>query len=185
MKREARSELRNMTGIEDPAEIKIRLDRLTALEAEEDKRKREQMTKEQQLQTDLEAANQRALRAEQVAETTRFQAMVAAECATAGVKNVRYAQFVIGEHRATLGKDQQAALDVKGYLGELLKSDEYKTALGVAVPAPTEVKQGASTSPNPGAPSPDPAKAGTPPPTKSAMEMSDAEWKAHKATLGI
>lgn len=185
LQREARSQIRAVTGIEDPAEIKARLDRLTALEAEEENRRRAALSKEEQLQTDLSKANERAMRAEQERDAERFRATVAAECATAGVKNVRYAQFVIGEHRNSLSKDQQAALDVKGYLGELLKADEYKTALGVAVPAPTEVRTPVNTSPNPEGNPPPPARTNGAPPAKSAMEMTDAEWRAHKATLGI
>src|ERR1700722_11608435 len=56
LKRATAKELRERFGTDDTAEIKKKLDRLTALEADEDKRKREAMSERERLEADLTAA---------------------------------------------------------------------------------------------------------------------------------
>jgi hypothetical protein len=59
LKRHTSRELRERFGTDDTAEIKKKLDRLVALEAEEEARKREAMSEKDRLESDLRAATAR------------------------------------------------------------------------------------------------------------------------------
>jgi hypothetical protein len=178
VQREARSILRTQVGVEDPAEVQRRLNRLTELETAEATRQREALTEQQRLQADLDKEKQRAAEAERQARAAGFRADVTAICASKGIRNVNYALFVVNEQLP----EAERAAKADAHLTSLLDKPEYRSAFGIpsdpVVPAPV------TTSPTPGQPPPDPPRSGTPPPVVDAMGMSPEAFSAHLASLG-
>ena len=181
MRQAARSELRTTTGIEDPAEIKRRLDRAEELEKAETERKRADLTAQQKLEQDL--ATERAAReaAETARDQERYKAHVSRACSANGIKNVDYALFVVGQATEALPDGQ--TLDVDTHLKGLLEKPEFKSAFGIAadttvVPAPV------TTSPNPDGTPPAPPRGPAVTPPADSMSMTPQQFQAHLATLG-
>lgn len=181
LNRAQRSYVRELTGLEDPNEVKQRLQRLKELEDAEAARKREEMTATQRLEADLAAEKAARAAAETARDGERFRATVAGECARLGIKNLKYAQFVVAEAAEALPDGQQ--LDPHAYLKDLVEKPEYKSAFGLEVPA-TVVPAPVNTSPSPGAPPPPPPAPGTPPGTVDAMAMDPKAFRAHLDSLG-
>lgn len=182
MSRAQRSFVREQYGVEDPNEVKTRLARLKELEDQEAARKREEMTATQRLEQDL--ANEKAARlaAEAARDGERFRATVSGECARLGIKNLKYAQFIVAEAAEALPDGQQ--LDPYAYLKDLVEKPEYKGAFGIEVAAPAVQPAPVNTSPQPGTPPPPPPAPGTPPATVDAMNMNPTQFREHLASLG-
>ncbi len=179
--RAGRAALREATGLESADEVKQRLARLKELEDADAARQREQLTATQRLEADL--ATERAARAvaEADRDNERFRATVSQECAALGIKNLKYAQFLVAEAAEALPDGQQ--LDPRVHLEGLLAKPEFKTAFGIDT-APTVVPSPVTTSPNPGAPPPPPPTPGGTPNTPDVMAMSPAALREHLDKYG-
>lgn len=184
MERAQRSHLREIAGTESPDELRARLARLTELENAENERKRNEMTELQRVQTDLAAAREATAAAQSALEGERFASRVSGECARLGIRNVRYAQYEVGQARQALPEAQRTAFDPAAHLEGLMAKPEYKTAFGIEA-APTQVPQPVSTSPQPPVAPPAPAApGGSPPAAVDAMSMSPSEFRAHLEKIG-
>lgn len=180
--RSTRAELRAQFGTDDPAEIKTQLARLKVLEEADAARAREQLTATQKLELDLAAEKTKREAAEAERDQERFRATVSQDCARLGIKNLKYAQFVVAEAAEALPEGQQ--LDPYEHLKGLLEKPEFKPAFGIES-APTVVPTPVNTSPTPGAPPPPPPPAGGGPGGPDVMAMSAAEFRAHLDRQGV
>lgn len=178
--RAARAALRDKFGLEE-ADLTARLARAKELEDAETARKRQELTDQQRVEKDL--ADEKALRvkAEEAANQLRFEKTVATSSAQLGIKNVKYAQFVVAEAAEALPEGQQ--LDVDVYLKDLLGKDEFKSALGVAAPAVETRGTPVNTSPNPGQEPPPPPRGNGAP--VDAMAMTPQQFRNHLAGIGV
>ncbi len=181
LNRAGRAYVREQFGVENPDDVKQRLARLKELEDAEAARKREELTATQRLEADLAAEKAARAAAETARDGERFRATVSEQCARLGIKNLKYAQFVVAEAAEALPDGQQ--LDPHAYLKDLVEKPEYKSAFGLEVPA-TVVPAPVNTSPNPGAPPPPPPAPGTPPAAVDAMNMNPQQFRAHLDSLG-
>jgi len=182
--RAGRATLREVTGLENPEEVKQRLNRLKELEAAEEQRRQAELTETQRLQADVDKERQRAEAAERRLQESQFQTQVTQECARLGIKNVKYALFEVQTARGALPEAERASLDPARHLEGLLAKPEYKGAFGIES-APTVIPVPVNTSPAPGAPPPAPPQPGAPPPAVDAMTMSGPEFKAHLERLQV
>jgi hypothetical protein len=179
--RAGRAALRDATGLESADEVKARLARLKQLEDAETERARAELTATQRLEADLatERARVTAMAAERDQE--RFRSVVSGACAQLGVKNLKYAQYLVAEAAEALPEGQQ--LDPDTYLRGLLEKPEYKTAFGIeAVPA--VVPAPVTTSPNPGAPPPAPPAPGNGGGPPDVMAMNPTQFREHLEKYG-
>lgn len=181
VQRAARAEIRTQFGVEDPAEVTRRLARLKELEDAEAARKREELTATQRLEADLAAAKAAQAAAEADRDSERFRATVSADCARLGIKNLKYAQFVVAEAAEALPDGQQ--LDPHEHLRGLLEKPEFKQAFGIET-APAVVAAPVTTSPNPGTPPAPPPAPGGNPGGVDVMAMNPAQFKAHLESMG-
>lgn len=181
VQRAARAEVRNKFGLEE-ADLQTRLARAKELEDAEAARAREQLTAQQRTEKDLADEKALRLKAEGERDQVRFERTVATSAAQLGIKNVRYAQFVVAEAAEALPDGQQ--LDVDKYLTELMGKDDFRSALGVA--APVVVTQGnpVNTSPNPTVEPPAPPR-GNGAPVVDAFAMDSKAFRQHLAGLGV
>lgn len=177
--RAGRKALRDAFGTDDPAEI----EKIKNLRDQEEQRRREAMTREQQLQTDLEAANQRATTAEEERDAIQFEAHVSGICARLGVRNVDYAMHMIGRAADDVAEGEQ--LDAEDYLRTQLENAQQAAALGVEQP-PVQTPTPATTSPTPGRPpAAPPGPGGGNPPQDDAFGMDEGQWRQRRAALGL
>jgi hypothetical protein len=178
-----RSELRKEFGTDDLAVIKARMARADELEKQEEERKKAEMTETDRLKTEKLEAEQKAARAEAERDQERLQRHIAGECAAKGIKAVDYASFLIEKATDALPAGQQ--LDVAKFLDEQLADETKKAAFGIAVPAPTQVPDPATTVPKPGETPPPPPKPGETTAPIDAMNMSPDAWQKHKQQYGL
>jgi ribosomal protein S13 len=176
--RASKSQLKEIFGTDDVEAIKANAARLKALEEAEEVRAREAMSEKQRIEADL--AKERAERAkanEELAEM-RLQSHVNGVCATLGIKNTKYARYLV-EHEVgelTEGKE----LDVSEFLKGRLEDPQSVAAFGIQVSAPI-VGKPVSTSPEPGSPPPNPPPPSGGNPPKPVSEMTKAEFAAYTA----
>lgn len=186
MARAQRSHLREQFGTENPDEVKQRLARLQELETAEAERKRAELSETQRLQADLQAAQAAREQAERALQDQRFETRVSGECAQLGVKNVKYALFLVNEARSALPEAQRGGFDPRTHLDGLLAKAEMKAALGIEAPPTVVTSAPVTTSPNPGQPPPaPPPPGGNPPAPVDANSMTPEQWRAHLASLGV
>lgn len=187
---EARSQMREHFGTDNPEEVKAQLAELNRLKAAEQERQRQEMTELQRTQTDLANERARASQLENERNQVRFQAHVSGVCARLGVANVDYALYVAetAVHKTPDGQQ----LDVEAHLKGLIDGDQgakYKAAFGIVEPPAPPVQQQhapVSTSPEPGQGAPPPAPAGgAPSGGVDASKMSPQEFQRHLASLGV
>lgn len=183
MAREARKQLRDM-GIEDPETIKAVLAEHTKLKAEREEEQKKQMSEVERIRAEKLAADQQVAALGPQLEEAAMRAHLYKTFAEHGIKNFDYAFHCVTTKLATMGDDEE--LDEAAYLEELKKDPMQLAALGIAAPpVPPVVKPtGAVTSPMVGT-QPKPPDPNQQPTEKSAVELSDAEWRARKQQLGI
>jgi hypothetical protein len=179
----SRSSLKKEFGTDDLAVIKARIARADELEKKEEERKKAEMTEADRLKAEKLESDARATRAEAERDQERLQRHIAGECAAKGIKSVDYASFLIEKATDALPAGQQ--LDVAKFLDEQLADETKKVALGITVPAPTQVADPATTVPKPGDPPPPPPKSGDQPPAVDAMNMTPDAWQKHKQQYGM
>lgn len=179
--RAARAEMRTQFGVEDPAEVTRRLARLKELEDADAARRREELTATQRLEQDLATEKAARAAAEADRDNERFRATVSQECAALGIKNLKYAHFLVAEAAEALPDGQQ--LDPHVHLQGLLAKPEFKQAFGIES-APTVVAAPVSTSPNPQNPAPPPPATGGTPNAADVMTMNPAAFREHLDKYG-
>ncbi len=184
MQRATRAELRAEFGTDDPAEIKKKLKKAEELEAAEAERARKQLTEEQRLQSDLNAANARATAAEEERNQVKFEAHVSRVCARLSIPNIDYALYEVARVSDKLPAGQE--LDVEAHLKGLLEKPVFKAALGITE-APTVVQTGVTTTPDPSQSPPAPAHPGgvAGPTGIDASKMTKEQFKTHLAGIGV
>lgn len=171
-------------GIEDAAEVKKILD--ARKEAE-----RAQLTENERLKADLDAANAKADAAEKDAADMRSRSHLAGVFAQKGVKNFDYGHFLVDQKRATLAEGEE--FDEAAFIDELAKDPASVAALGMGAPAAAPPAAGATppaappanTSPTAPAATPTPPGANPAVPAKTAMDLTPDEWAAKKQELGL
>lgn len=179
MGRAQASYLQEHFGTRDPAEVKARLEQLEQMNAAEEQRKRDQLSKEEQLQADLAAERQRAQEAQEERDAVAFESHVTRVCAELGVKNVDFAMWEIARKADELADDEQ--IDAREHLQGLLDDNQSRAALGVSAAVQTE-PTGATTTPAGQEPNPEQTNTA---PDGSAFDMNAGDWAAKKARLGI
>ena len=158
------------------------------VEAEE-KARREQMSREEKLQEDVAKQTQRADDAEAQAEALRWDQHVSEICASLGVKNVKYARFVVESAIEAAGEDGPE-FDVTAWLQERIdpEAEEHtsmRAALGMISPVGTVSAPVTTTAAAEGTdPTPPPAGGGDPKDV-DAMAMTSAQWNAHLESKGM
>jgi hypothetical protein len=163
-------------GASNVDELKQRLETLKQLETQEEQRKQAAMSELERERDRAQKAELRAQDLERQHAEAQASARITQACATAGVRNVDYARFLIDTARRA--GDQRPESDLLGaYLGE----DQHRAALGV-VQAPSATPTPVSTTAPPGAPAP---SNGSQTPGGNASVMSKDEWSAHKRSLGL
>jgi len=153
-----------------------------AMQAQEEA-KRQQMSELERLKADLAArdarlaeAESQAKQAQLEAEGARIEAHIQRLCAERGIKNADYVFWKLEQAASALGDDDE--LDEVKFLDDLVKDEAQRAALGVSsAPQPRP----ADTSPPQGGPHPKPEDQGQ----FDALKLSDEEWRAHKAKLGL
>lgn len=176
--RASKSQLKELFGTDDVEAIKANNARLKALEEAEEARAREAMSERQRIEADLAKERaERAKAAEELAEM-RLQSHVNGVCATLGIKNTRYARYLV-EHEAE-GLTEGKELDVEAFLTERLAEPQSMAAFGIQTAAPV-IGKPVSTSPEPGNPPPNPPPPAGGVPPKSVKDMTQAEFSAYTA----
>lgn len=176
--RASKSQLKELFGTDDVEAIKANNQRLKALEEAEEARAREAMSEKQRIEADL--AKERAERAkanEELAEM-RLQSHVNGVCATLGIKNTKYARYLVEHEAGELPEGKE--LDVSEFLTARLEDPQSVAAFGIQVSAPV-VGKPVSTSPEPGKPPPNPPPPAGGNPPKPVSEMTKAEFQAYTA----
>jgi hypothetical protein len=171
-----RSTLKKL-GFDTEEQAQARLTRAKELEDQEEARKQAAMTeldREKALRTKAETDLATEKRAREQADA---QARLVAACAESGVKNVAYAQYLLGEARKADPTLTEAAA-----LANFLKDDAQRAALGLPpiAPAPNPLNT-APPLPNQ-APPPGPGGA---PPGFDASKATPAEWADWRKRNGI
>lgn len=179
--RHHRTQLREAFGTEDPAEVKAKLERLAAMEAEAEASKRAQLSEIERMRLEAQEATTRAAALQEELDARAFEARVSAAAAKAGVRNVDYAMFEVIRHTERLPDGQ--SLDLEQFLTERLADPMSRAAFGVAE-AVTPVPTGATTTPlgTPPLPPPPGGATGAPP---DAFGMDGRAWAARKSALGL
>lgn len=176
-------------GFESEEELAARVKELDDLKKQEDERKKAAMT-EVERERAARAEAERLAQANAAAAAAAQEELAVHRLATAnGVTQVDYLRFKIDAEERAMDPEARKAHDRGAFVKKLLAEPRERIALGLdappvaGAPAPTPVPAG--TVPKPGVPAPNPPGAGVPPPAKTAMDMTDAEWTARKAQLGI
>ena len=172
-------------GFADVAAMDAALEAGKAAATAAETARREQLTKEAKLEEDLAAANTKATEAQEAADYSAFQAHVGRIAVDLNVKNLEYAEHLVAKAAEALPEGQE--LDVKVFLtGLVAEGSVHQAALGVAPPVETVTPPVVTAPGNPNVAPPAPAPpGGTGTGAKKASQMTDKEWAAHKATLGI
>jgi hypothetical protein len=148
-------------GVKDPEELKAAFDAAKAAQAAAEEAKRKEMSEIERLQADLAAlkeANaseaQARATAEKQAEALRVQNHLQQLFAERGIKNTKYAMFLVEQEKSKLEGDN--TLDEAKFLDDLAEDPSEAAALGLkaASDAPTEPRDANTTNPRTG---PDPA----------------------------
>lgn len=185
IEREARKRLKDL-GIDDPEQAKVRLDAAAALEKQAEEAKRAQMSEVERLRGDLAEKERAASGAMSRAEEAEMRAHLYRVFAEKGVRNFDYGYFAIERKLASMPDDE--TLDERAFLDELAKDPSQAVALGIAAPpaAPAPARLAPVTStPSSGGFPPTAPQPGAPGPTKTAFDMTPAEWSQYKARNGI
>jgi hypothetical protein len=185
LKRASSAELKDLFGTDDRDAIRAQWQKGKDLEAAEEERKRLQMSEIERYQVDL--AKEREASAKTAAELAevKFTQHITENCATLGIKSLKYARFLVSEAAEELPDGQQ--LDVTKFLTERLADPQHAAALGIVVPPPVVTPKGVSTSPEPASgapPIPGPAPL-VPSGGKLPKDMNPSEFRAHLANLGV
>lgn len=181
--RASRSTLREMFGTDDKDLIRTRWAKLDQMERDEAERERAKLSEIDRAKAEKAAAEAQANEAREEVERLKFERHVAQKCSKLGIRDVEYATYLITRKTELMGADDQ--LDVEEFLAEELKDKSKATAFGIAEPVVvTQVADPANTAPkgDPPPPPPPPGPAGG---AKSAMDMSDDEWRKHRGQLGL
>lgn len=159
---QAQARLAKAKEIEDQEEAK-RLANLSELERE----KAQRATLEAQLVTERKSR-----------ETAEAQSRLVAACATAGVKNVSYAQFMVDSIRKA-----EPSLTEAEALARLTRDETQRGALGLvtAPPAPAPITTGPAGGGTPPTPTPSPTPGGE----FNAATATPAEWTKWRKENGI
>lgn len=190
VEREARKALREL-GVDDPAAIKSMLAEYGTLKNAAEEARRAQMTEVERLKTDLAAKEAQAAEAMSTAEEAKLRAHLYQVFARRGIRNFDYGFWLITSKLAGMPDDAEP-LDEEAFLEASAADPATRAALGIAsaeVAAPPAAPPAypgvrpATTSPAtaaPQPPAPNPAI-----PTKTAMDMTPAEWASFKQRLGL
>lgn len=176
MERHAQAQMEKMFGTRDPGQLKQMLaDGKAAAEKVEEARQA-QLSENEKLKEEVASFKAQAQEAQEAAELTTYEKMVAAECSALGIKDMGYALYRLEQHAGTLGDADEMDL------AEFLKDDLEKNRGGYRVDAPVEVVDAPATTGHTQA-APTPSNGQTP--AFDAMTATDAELKAHKASMGL
>ena len=181
MARHTRSELRQLFGTENVEEIQAQIQAGRAAAEAEAARRAAEQTEAERLAAARDAATQRAEQAEAERDQARFERQVTALCSQRGIRNVDYATYAISQAANSLEAGQE--LDPAAYLDQLLGDDQQRAALGALVTTPAPVTT-APTAPGATPPTPPPA-GGTPAGPVDVMSMTQEQFEAHKARVGL
>lgn len=169
-------------GFASEDDLKALKQRDTERAKAEDDARRAALSREQQLQEDLEKERQARVQAEQRATQVQYEREIATACASLGVRNYDYALFEVGRARAAAPADQP--FDAAAWLAAQIEAKPaMRAALGlepetqtVTAPVTTTVGNG----PTPPAP-----RTSGPPAPASAFTMDAETWQAKREALGI
>jgi hypothetical protein len=169
---QAQKSLLKTLGFDSEDQAKERLGALKKLEDEAEERRKAQLSEvEREKEARLTAERERDA-ARQRADATERAAKVTRACAERGIKNVDYAEYVLG--KAELSADFGQLLD-----GMMAERPDLKAALQLTVPTTTVTPPNTNTGAQPPPPAP-PA-----PPTNDALTMKDQDWARERQRLGI
>ena len=184
MARHTRSQLNEIFGTGDKAELRKMWDNYQKLQKDDEERRRAEMTEIERHKADAEKAQADAAAAREEADQVRFESHVSAICAKKGIKNVDYAKFVVANAADALPEGEQ--LDVDEFLTqELAENSATRAAFQVEGP-PVEQPTGTTTTPNPETPPPAaPPAGGTAPAPTDATKMSPEQFRQHLSKLGV
>ncbi len=185
LKRATSAELKDLFGTDDRDAIKAQWQKAKDLEAAEEERKRQQMSEIERYQVDLAKEREASARTAAELAEVKFTQHITENCATLGIKSLKYARFLVSEAAEELPDGQQ--LDVGKFLSERLADPQHAAALGIVQPPPVIAPKGVSTSPEPagGAPNPPTAAPLVPAGGKTVAQMTKAEFNAHLSGLGV
>lgn len=182
MERHTRSTLKKEFGVESSDELKLKFAKLAELEAREEEQRKASMTREQQLQEEIEKMKAQMNEAMTLAEKAKFDAHTTRLYSKLGLKNADYATFKLASAVREEGFSDEA------YLSALLEDPRERVALGVDEPAaaqPKTVTVGATTTSLDNISAPKPPKAGAPETIKSAYDLTPQEWQKRKQLYGL
>ncbi|CAB4154909.1 hypothetical protein UFOVP650_47 [uncultured Caudovirales phage] len=185
LKRATSAELKDLFGTDDRDAIKTQWQKAKDLEAAEEERKRLQMSEIERYQVDLAKEKEASARTAAELAEVKFTQHITENCATLGIKSLKYARFLVSEAAEELPDGQQ--LDVTKFLTERLADPQHAAALGIVQAPPVVTPKGVSTSPEPAGGTPPVPSAAPLVPTsgKTVAQMNKSEFNAHLANLGV
>lgn len=182
MERHTRSTLKKEFGVESTEDLKLKFGKLAELEAREEEQRKASMSREQQLQEELEALRREKTEIAARAEKAEFDAHTTRLFSKLGIKQNDYAVFKLSNANKGEGFNDEA------FFAGLLEDPRERVALGiddVVPPAARTVTLAANTTSHDNMTAPKPPLAGSPTGTKSAFEDSPEEYRRRKAMYGI
>lgn len=170
--RAKRSQLREL-GFSSPEELQGALEAAKQLQAEQEERRKAEMSELERLKEEAaqEVARRKALES-QLAEE-RFNGQVAAACSKLGITNLDFASYQVSRAASKLGAGEE--LSIESYLAE--QRDAQPAAFGIKVAQSAPVTTTATTE--------KPVSSTEQPQGKSPAEMSPEEFQRHLASLGL
>lgn len=150
------------------------------LKEEAEARRREQLSKEERIQEELQKTNAALQTAEERREEAELKMHITEICAGRGIKNLRYARYHLEEIARSTPEGEQ--FDEEAALDALLENPQERAALGVDGP-PSEERSPVSTSPVQGAsPTSAEPRSGGP---KDAFEEDAESFRRRLLDLGV
>jgi hypothetical protein len=169
-------------GFKDEDELKALKKREEERSKAEDEARRAALSREQQLQEDLQREKDARLAAERQSQQVQFEREVATVCASLGVRNYDYALFEVGRARAAATPEQP--LDIAAWLqAQIEAKPAMRAALGLEAP-PQSVTSPVTTTVGGQVTSTAPRVTGPGAP-KTAFDLDQAAWQAKREALGI
>lgn len=176
--RAARAAIREQFGA-DPDEVKKRLERLEALEAEAEERKKQEMSAVERAQAEAKEARERAAILEREALEAKTRAELVSECARRGIRDAELAEMMAERARRKDGDE----FELGAFLDGLLEEPRHRLALGVedAEPKTKPANRGGAPDRDKDAPGDD----GKSEEEVDVMSMTREQFEEHKRKRGI
>lgn len=162
-------------GFDDPEQLKAFVEQSKKLQEQAEERRKAEMSEIERLREEAQREAQRREQLESQLAEERYNAQVAAACSKLGIRDLDYAGYVVSKAASSLPEGQE--LSIEATLSERLKSNA--AAFGVVTNAPTP----ATTTPTEDKPTAPSGAAAVK--SKPVGQMSDTEFAAHMASLGI